>query len=515
MDAATPPTDQPSPQHDMTTKHLRGSTLMLIGRLLAVAMNFGVQVLIVRHLSKSDYGAFAYALSLISLGASVAVFGLDKSVGRFVPIYQEQRDYNKVFGTIALMVGTILALGLLLVAAVFGLRGWIADTFISDASAVSLLMILAILTPVTALDSLILSLFAVFARPRASFFPKHLLGPGLQLVVVLGLVLGRSDVVFLAQGYLAAGLLGTAIDALILLRILGNTGVLQHLNVRRLDLPAREVFSFTVPLLISDLVFVLRSSVVILLLGHFHTTADVAAFRAVLPVARLNLLVYQSFTFLFTPLATRLFVQEDRKGINSLYWQTAIWIAVISFPIFAVSFCLARPLTVLLFGARYQDSAILLALLALGFYFNAALGFNGLALRVYGKVRYIFVVDSIVAALSLAASLLLIPRYGALGAALATSGTMILQNLLYQAGLPGIHIRLFERRYLNVYLLITLGALGLLLFQVGMAPAVFVSFALAAVVCFVVIALNRKPLNVGQTFPELMRFSLARRFFGT
>jgi O-antigen/teichoic acid export membrane protein len=49
-------------------KHLRGSTLLLAGRLISMAANFVIQIMIVRYLSKNDYGAFAYGLSIVSLG---------------------------------------------------------------------------------------------------------------------------------------------------------------------------------------------------------------------------------------------------------------------------------------------------------------------------------------------------------------------------------------------------------------------------------------------------------------
>ena len=72
-----------------------------------------------------------------------------------------------------------------------------------------------------------------------------------------------------------------------------------------------------------------------------------------------------------------------------------------------------------------------------------------------------------------------------------------------------------------MYLSIVIAAVGLLLVQIFMPhnyswkePYVYISFALAAIVALVVVGLNRKLLNVGQTFPELLRFPLMRRVFG-
>lgn len=509
------PLAAPAPQEqDSTKKHIRGSSLLLVGRGISLATNFAVQVLTVRYLSKSDYGAFAYALSLVSLGSSLAVFGLDKTITRFVPIYQEKEDYDKLFGSIIMMVGTVLSIGLALMLFVIGFRGLLAGTLVNDAQAVILLAILIALSPIQALDELLVGMFAIFASPRAIFFRRYVLGPGLKLTAVLLLILSQSNVRVLAWGYLGAGALGITIYTLILLQTLRNQGLFQHFRLKSMQMPFREIFGFSVPLLSSDLVFLMRGSLVVVMLEYFNSTIDVAAFRAVVPFARLNQVVLQSFTFLFMPLASRMFANDDRNGINNLYWQTAIWIAVISFPIFAVTFALARPVTVLFFGERYVQSGIVLALLSLGYYFNAALGFNQLTLRVFGKVRYIVMIDFLALVASVGLNLYLIPRYGALGGAVGTSGTLIVHNLLTHAGLGfGTGIDLFQWRYVRVYLVIVVGMVGLTLMQWLANPPIYLGILVAAIVSLVVIGLNRVALDVENTFPELLRFPFVKRIF--
>ncbi|HET9223367.1 MAG TPA: polysaccharide biosynthesis C-terminal domain-containing protein, partial [Roseiflexaceae bacterium] len=288
-----------------------------------------------------------------------------------------------------------------------------------------------------------------------------------------------------------------------------------HFNLRAINFPVGEVFAFTIPLLTSDLVYILMNSSDAILIEHFRSTAEVAAFRAVQPAAGLNQLVMTSFQLMFTPVAARLFARQDREGINNLYWQTAIWMSVIAFPIFAMTFSLAQPLTVMLYTESYADSAIILALLSFGYYFSTALGFNGLTLKVYGKVRYIVVVNMLAALVNVGINLLLIPRYGALGAAVGTCGTMVAHNILKQLGLLfGTGINLFEWRHLKVYGVIALSTLGLLLIQITVSNNIFVGTALAALASMLVLAVSRKSLAVGQTFPELLRLPLMRRLFG-
>lgn len=495
-------------------EHIRGSSILLVGRLISLVLNFVVQVLTVRYLAKSDYGAFAYALSVVSMGASVALFGLDKAVARFIPIYEERRQYGQMFGTMLLSLGTVVGIGVAMVAIFIGARGLISGRFITDPLAVTLLVIMIALAPTQALDSWFQGLFAVFAKPQAIFFRRHVLGPGLKLLAVLLVMLTRSNVFWLGAGYLIGGLLGIATYVVLLVQVLKSKGLWTQFNPREIKWPTREVFGFSIPLLTSDAMNILKSNMVVILLEYFATTVQVAEFQAVWPVARLNLFVMQSFKYLFTPLAARLFARDDMEGVNDLYWKTATWIALFSFPIFVISFSLARPLTILMFEERYASSASILALLAFGNYFNAAFGFNSYTLRVYGKVAYIVIIDVVTAILGLALNLLLIPKYGAMGAAIATTAMLIIYNIANHLGLLlGTQIELFQWRYLRVYAGIAVAAVGLFILQELTNPSLPVGVVVAAVVSIGLVRINRDIMNVGEMFPELNRIPVVNKLF--
>jgi O-antigen/teichoic acid export membrane protein len=280
-------------------------------------------------------------------------------------------------------------------------------------------------------------------------------------------------------------------------------------------MPAREVFAFNIPLLSSEILFLLKGYLVVLLLQYYTGSVAVAEFRAVLPIARLNQVVMESFRFLYTPWAARLFARDNRSAISDLYWLTVVWILVLSLPVFITSFALAGPLAVLLFGESYANTGIVLAILSAGYYFNAALGFNALTLKVFGKVRQIVVNDLAAAIVAVVLSFLLVPRYGALGGAIATGGTLIVHNILNQFTLmkiPGMES--FQLRYLRVYALIVLCVLGQLVIQVTLSPPIYLGMAIAALGSLVILRQSRAVLEVESVFPDLLCIPVVRRFWG-
>jgi O-antigen/teichoic acid export membrane protein len=497
-----------------TKRQIRGSSLLLFGQLASKGLTFLVQVMIVRYLSKADYGAFAYALSIASLGTTICLFGLDRAVTRFAPIYHEREDYRKMAGTIAMALLTVLLLGLAVIMIFYGLQGYLDRTFIKDNMAAALLLILIFFAPVDALNNLMNGMFAVFSKPGAIFFRKYILGPGLEILVVVLLIVGKSGVRFLAVGYLFSGILAIIIYGAMLIQMLRKMDLVRFFKPAIIQIPAREILMFTIPLLTSDLVYVVMNSVDAILIEYFYNTGALAGLRAVQSTAKLNLFVLSSFALLFTPAAARMFARNDQKGINNLYWQNAVWIAVVTFPIFILSFSLAQPITVLVYGQRYEDSALIMALFSLAYYFNAATGQNGMTLKVFGKLRLIVLINVAAAVLNLLVNLLLIPRYGALGAAFGTFITLIIFNCMKQGGLRLIGISIFDITYLKVYLSIGAIAVALLLVQVIFSPPIYLSIAMAGIGSWLVFRLNIRLLNIEQMFPELLKIPFMKKILG-
>ena len=501
--------------------HLRGSSLFLAGRLFSLFTNFFVQVLTVRYLQKSEFGAFAVALSIVSVASSLNLLGLHRAVSRFVPIYHERRDYGTMLGTMLLSVGSILGLGLALVAATVGFQGLLASWVVNDPLAVGLLLILIGLAPLEALDSTLQGMAAALSSPKSIVFRRYILGPLLRLAAVLVVLLATGNVRLLAVCYLAAGLLGAATYVVLIVQTLRKEGLLERFDVKSLRMPFREIFGFSIPLISTDAVLILRTTLAVVILEHFRGTTGVADFRAVVPVAGLSLLVIQSHKILFGPSAARLHAKDDGAGINDLYWQSTIWITILTFPVFAACLFLADPITELLFGARYSSSQAspapgILAILAVGNYFNAAMGLNTYALQVYKRVRFITIINVVAAVAGLVLCLVLIPSYGAWGAAIATTASVVIHNLLNHAGLHWrTDIRIFESEGWRVYGSVLAAVLALTLIAWLLKPSVPVSVVAVALASFAIVWVNRRSLRVGETFPRLARIPILRDVFST
>jgi O-antigen/teichoic acid export membrane protein len=508
---------EPLPEgHDadrMGRRHVRGSMLLLAGRLLSLLFTTATQVVLVRALTKDDYGVFAYAFTLVASGRILLSLGQGQLLSRFMTKYEEEHDFPRMFGSILLAVGTIFATSTLVLLAYAFFAGPLLGSSMDDPRAIKVLLILMFCAPMQALDQVFVSIFAVFSRPTAIFFRKYIVTPLLQLVVVVAIWRVNGGVFWLATGYVVTSFIGIGIYAVLLVGVLRERKILYRFRLSRLIVPWKEVFAYSIPTMTTQLEFVITNMGTVVLLGAYGGAGDVAAYRAVFPAARLNQVVYQTFVTMFLPMAARLFSRGDHKGMRDTYWHSSMFLAVATFPVFIMTTVFAQQTTITLFGQRYSSSGGVLAAIAFGYYFSVTLGFNAYVLQVYGKLRYLVYSNVGALILNIVLAFLLIPPFGALGAAIAGGATMVAQNIVNQVVLGRtLHAGQQSESFLRPYLVIGLVTLALGAVELLMHPGIVIAVAVTTVGSLVVLRVNRRAMRLASTFPELLRLPLLGRF---
>ena len=483
---------------------LRGSALLLLGRFLAIGGGLLVQVLIVRHLSQTAYGDFAYALAVVNVLTVVVGLGLEQAVQRFAAIYDEQGRRELIAGALVLQVMVVLVLGTLVVVVVATTQSFLVDTSGASPQAVHLLAVLAVLAPLMSLDGMVTGLFAVYARPTAIFWRRYVLAPGLKVAVAVWVVVTGAGVHGLAWGYVAATVVGLAMYAVVLRRILVERGVLGR--GQPIVLPTRELLGFTARAVTADLVVIVLWASDVIIVGWWGGSDDVALLQAVQPLANGNLLVFYAMIPLFIPEAARLFTRGDGPGVTRLLRRGSLWIVLFTFPAVALTTSLAEPLTPLLFGPEYADSAPVLAAMAVGTYVLAAFGLTGLTLKAVGELRVLAWSNVGVVLLNVPVNIALVVRLGPVGVAVGTAGALAVLSALkcwavYRA--TGAHV--LDRAILRSLLQVTLSLVALHVLVWRFHASLAAAMAVTVVLWCLLLHANRAALQVDAVFPELRR----------
>jgi O-antigen/teichoic acid export membrane protein len=501
---------------DVTRKQIRGSGLLLAGYGFSAGVKFAAELIIVRYLATSQYGAWTYALAAIALLRGFAALGLSRAVTKFLPQHLEERELTQFYGVLFFVLGSVAIAGALVVTSFYTFPEEIATLAGAGAGgSLAILLVLIFRVPLEVLDNVLLGVSAAFGDSRTIFVRRFLLHPLLRLGLAVLVVALAADVVFLAWGYLIAAISGVTYYAWSVVQQMQERGLLRRSLLRGLRLPVRRVLSYTAPVMASDWCSTFMITAGPLLLGYFTDLSTVALYQVVVPVAALNTVVFQSFSMLYEPSASRLVTRKDVAGLNGHYWRSALWVAVLTFPLFALSFTAAVPLTVTLFGERYAAAAPILSVLALGRFVDSMAGFNAATLRVSGQLRQLIRANVIGALVTVALTVVLIPSMGAVGAAMGAVVGLTAFTLLKQMALRATAgVTAFDVTHAGPYLTIAVTTAGLVVVRLLWADVLWIVLPAVAVASLAVLISARVSLSVSDTFPELARWRVLRTILG-
>lgn len=161
-------------------------------------------------------------------------------------------------------------------------------------------------------------------------------------------------------------------------------------------------------------------------LGKFSTMEQVGFYSLAFGFTILAMEVLGgAFTSVLMPIQSRAHGAADQDQLHRIYRQSLRYISMVTLPLAMGGIVLARPMIMTLYGESYLPMAPVLMIL----FASASLGRVGTAFSSVfystGKVGILTKITIIWAVLNIALDFLLIPRYGAVGAAVANSATQI------------------------------------------------------------------------------------------
>jgi len=135
-------------------------------------------------------------------------------------------------------------------------------------------------------------------------------------------------------------------------------------------------------------------------------------------------------SYLFLPNISDLHADGEWEEITHLYKLVTKWVAFVTVPPYLLLTYFPERIIVI-FGPKYVDGSIYLVILASSYFVMSVSGPNKGALSAFGETRYILYVNVFTAALNVVLNLALILTIGTVGAAIASTISLIAVHVLY------------------------------------------------------------------------------------
>lgn len=397
------------------------STFVFAGRIGTIGGTFIAHTLLLRKLDPELFGVLSLSLTVVTVCAGLAVVGLDQAAARFISIEGADNadDYVSITLFGAFFTGTIFSL------LVFFSKEKLEGVFQSPGLQ-EVLHVLAVLVVIRSLAKAFHGFAQGFERTRSKVLYHDIIPLFGSLIALVYFLTVNEPLIGAFVFYLSRPILQTVLLSLDFRRWPG-----WDVNITKPSRETvREVFLFSWPLFFERIVTTLLSSVDILMLGFFTASTDVGLYRSVQPVAATLIIFLQVLTFIYLPLASKAFGNNDFQRLKKLYTSSTRLVSHATFPLLLFFLLFGKEFIAIVFRPDYTPAWVALSILSLGMYSRVIAGPNGMTIKAINRNQEDLIASIGALATNILLNYLLIEPFGIAGAAAATALSFTVYNLL-------------------------------------------------------------------------------------
>ena len=402
----------------------RGAGISTAGQGIGRVLGYVSQVAVARLLGGQLYGFYTLGVAVVNGIHIVSRFGMENGVVRYVAHHREHGDEARMKGTIVQALLVTLAISLMLSAVMFFGAGLIVEWLPKDApEMVGVLRAFAFVLPFFVFMSMTAWSTQGFQTVTYAAYIQQLIRPGLFLLFVgICYVLGAGIIGAIAAYALAMFLAGLA--GLYYLKKLFPALFDRRAGTK---FETKALFGVSVPMSITQGAQYLNNFSAILILGAFAAGAPVGIFNAAARTATFLTAVRFAFSGIFSPIISGLHARQDTEEMGRLYKDVSRWIFTGAFALFLVIVVFA-PQVMSVFGEGFRQGVVALVIVAVAQLYSSSVGPAPRMLAMTGNQNFAMIATSVAAVTGVVVSLILVPRYEILGAAVGMATAIITEN---------------------------------------------------------------------------------------
>jgi O-antigen/teichoic acid export membrane protein len=407
-------------------KLARDAAQIGIAKLLAVPFSLALSVILAKGLGPESYGRYAFAVSLLTLLMLLVAGGLASLLTREVAVARETGELGLISGITRVASLWILAGCVISVAAIVPFLLVSSSWF--EGGIGDMLIIGLVGLPFACFVPVWSGILRGYGEAMKSQAPSLLALPIIQTTLVAALLAtGRLDGLTAMLTFVFANLVVAAIGWLLVQRRCGHE--LREASPT-FDLGAwmRSWFVLTQIVLVNYL----NIQAGILLLGFLADAETVGAYHIADRVAQFVALSIGILEVAIAPYAAQAFKGGRYTELAALYSKVRLTGFLLALPVATPFVFLGAPIIGFVFGEAYvSDATVPLAILSLILLFRVATGPASIILVMSGHERITLRVQMLAVVLNILVSIILIPLFGATGAAIGAGvGTIVWSTLL-------------------------------------------------------------------------------------
>ncbi|VEP16851.1 Membrane protein involved in the export of O-antigen and teichoic acid [Hyella patelloides LEGE 07179] len=407
-------------------KLVKGAGFSFAGQIISTGFKYLTQVILAWILGSEVFGLYTLGMIVYQLGELFSRMGLETGVVRYVSIYLNAEDKVRLKGL--LWQGIILPFlsGIVFGITLFLTSDLIAQGIFGKPELTPALKIVAIALPFGA--SVTVGIFATtgFEIAKYKVYVWELLLPFTNLLIAVS---------FCTVGW---GLWGATVAWLIAVivslaaTIYFTWSIFPAVFSSKIQpvFESKQLLAFSLPLSFGSFLWLVMLWTDALMLGYFRPAAEVGIYRAASQTALLMTLFTRSLVTIFTPMIAKLYSKGEFEQLGTIFRTASRWSFSLTLPLFLIVVVTGKDILGV-FGTEFTIGWLPLIILAGGQLARAGPGGFAMHMLAMSGHQYLKLFgDLLLAITNIGLNILMIPRWGMMGAAVATGISILGINLL-------------------------------------------------------------------------------------
>lgn len=389
-------------------------------KIVEVALTLAAMVLLGRLLGAEGFGIYAFALAIASLVSIPTRIGLPQLVVRETAAGFSRGRWRHVAGI--WRWSTIATLFLSLILAAVAIL-FICVTGYQQSSLGTTLLIAVLLVPLLSLSSLRSAILRGLREVGAANLTGLLVQPATLAVLLIGSI---AFPFYESTPALAMSLMViSSFCAFVFGTWILRSKIPLDFKRAKPQYKVRSWLSAAWPMAITQGAYQISRYIDVIILGVIATMIDAGIYRVAAQGAFLVSLGLVTMGLVTAPRFARLHALGHTKELQRLVRRSSQIALLLSFLVTVALAIAGQAVLIYFFGEEFQNAWLPLMILSTGHVISTAIGPTGLILNMTGHERHVTRAVVIAAFLNIILNFSLIPIYGAVGASIATSTSLV------------------------------------------------------------------------------------------
>lgn len=406
-------------------KVAKGAGISLVGVITGSGLLLLCQVFIARFFGAEVFGLYMLGITVLKMTELLARFGLHMGALRFISIHRKESP-GKVKGVLITAVSASFLNGVILGSILYVFAGTLSEMVFHKPELQNVIKHFALCIPFFSSMMVIATSTQGFHTSKYAVYIRDIIQPTLNILLILLFAytgLGISSIVYsFSISYIVAFIAGVFFLTKVFPDI-KNKALKSVYNIK-------ELIVYSAPLVFTGFLHFFIAWTDTIMLGIMKGSQDVGIYKAASQMPLLLTMILGASNSIYAPVIADLFYKGEKKRMEFMFKTTTWWVYSLVLPTSLIFVFSAREI-MSIFGTDFIEKGIpVLVTLTIAQFVNCITGGVGFTLTMTGKQKLELINSLVFVLVNILLNFILIPRYNAFGAAVATAISTVLINII-------------------------------------------------------------------------------------